>query len=450
MAVLGTAAVSLLLAGLVSLLLVRWADRHATQTELEQEATVLAVLMETTPFEERRRSQRLLRAVEELRRNDVSVLRVRNQSISGEFPDNVLPEDLLPLVAGDKKSVSGIRGSTAWAAAIGERPGRHFTAIVLTDDADQFLGTVLLWLGVSSAISLGLGALVAVALSRRISEPIQRARDATRQIAEGDLKTRLPVAKRRGDEISDLSTSINNMAESLERSQNLERQFLMSVSHDLRTPLTSIRGYSEAIADGTAADQEQAARVIIAESARLERLVSDLLDLARLDAREFAIEHQLVDVDAVVRQACAGFAQEAAEREIALEVGMLERSRQESVSAWCDPVRLSQIVANLVQNALKFAYSRVEVNYRRESQDDEETAVISVADDGPGISEMDLPHVFERIYVAKHTPLPQEVGSGLGLAIVAELAEAMGGTASVAARHPEGTRFTVVLPSRAP
>ncbi len=447
-AVLGTVVVSLLLAGIVTLALVRWADRQATQRSLEQEASVLAGLMETVPFDEVRPHPRLVIAAQRLNRKDVGVVVIKDMSVFGKFPEQVQAKDLNLLVVGAKETVSGVRGSTAWAAAVGTRPGPLSTAVVLTDDADQFLGTVLRWLGVSAAVSLVLGAVVATVLSRRITEPMRQARDATRLIAGGDLSVRVPVDQHHSDEVSDLSSSINDMAESLERSQSLERQFLMSISHDLRTPLTSIRGYGEAIADGTAEDWEQAADVIVSESVRLERLVSDLLDLARLDARAFTLDRRLVDVEAVIREVCAGFAPRAAERDVELLVGGLAEAvglTPEPVTAWCDLGRLAQVISNLVQNGLKFADSEVRVECRTDHADGTAWAVVTVSDDGPGISEVDRPHLFERLYVARHTPRPEESGSGLGLAIVAELTEAMGGTVSVDPRSPTGTRFTVKL-----
>lgn len=442
-ALLGIVSVSLLLAGMVTLALVRRADRQATQEALAREAAALAGLVETAPFDGRSISPRLIRAAETLRRSDVTVLLLSDRGYLGRFPDEVAPTDLLPLAEGTTTAVSGVNGSTAWAAAVGDRPGRLSTAVVVTDDADQFLGTVLLWLAVSAAVSLALGAVAAMVLSRRMARPITQARDAARLIAAGDLSARMPERQRGQDEISDLSASINDMAASLERSRSVERQFLMSISHDLRTPLTSIRGYSEAISDGTADDEQRAAEVIVAEAVRLERLVGDLLDLARLDAREFSLDHRQVDVSVVVNKVCAGFAQSAAELEVELRTINDDESQIEPAMAWCDPGRLAQVVANLVQNALKFAESAVEVEYRS----DQRWTTVAVADDGPGISEEDRPHVFERLYVARHALQPKEAGSGLGLAIVSELTEAMGGTVSVAGRHPAGTQFTVKLPA---
>ena len=334
-AVVGTVAVAPLLASVVTLVLVRRADHQATRQVLEQEADVLASLMATVHFDEDGDSSHLnshlIQAAENLDRKDVVVLVLDNGAFTGRLPEHVLPQDLLPLASGTQESISGIRGSTAWAAAA-EQTGSLTIAVVLTDTANQLLDAVLLWLGVSAAISLALGAGVAVMLSRRLTGPLSQARDATQQIAGGDLSARVPVDESRQDEIKDLSTSINEMAASLERSQNLERRFLMSISHDLRTPLTSIRGYGEAISDGTADNQEQAAETIVSEAIRLERLVGDLLDLARLDAKEFPLEYRLTDVGIVGQEVCAGFAQSAADREIDLQV-----IYEEPVAARCDP-----------------------------------------------------------------------------------------------------------------
>ena len=453
-AVVGTVAVSLLLASIVTLALVRRADRHAIQQVLEQEADVLASLLETVYSEDEDEhdsprvsshlSSHLNRAAENLDRQDVAVLLLEDGEFVGNLPENVPAEDLQPLASGAAGSISGIQGSTAWAAAT-QRSGLVTITVVLSDTADQFLLAVLRWLGVSATVSLALGVVVAVMLSRRLAGPLRQARDATQLIAGGDLSARVPVEEHRRDEISELSTSINEMAASLERSQSLERRFLMSISHDLRTPLTSIRGYGEAIADDAVEEPEQAAEVIVSEAIRLERLVGDLLDLARLDAREFKLEYRLTDMGLVVQEVCAGFAQGAADRDVELRV-----INEESVTAWCDPVRVAQVVANLVQNALRFANSLVRVESRLEQQGEEAWAVVTVDDDGPGISEEDWPHVFERLYVARHTPRIKEAGSGLGLTIVAELTEVMGGKVSVTARRPTGTRFTVQLPVREP
>jgi two-component system sensor histidine kinase BaeS len=242
------------------------------------------------------------------------------------------------------------------------------------------------------------------------------------------------------DEVADLSRSINAMAGALERSRGLDQQFLLAVSHDLRTPLTSIRGYAEALADGTTGDAAQAGNVILSESRRLERLVRDLLELARLDARLFSLEPDDVELHELVAACVDGFGPEAATAgvDVVLEVA--------PAVVRADPDRLAQVVANLLDNALKWARSSVRVELATAGG----WATVSVADDGAGIAEADRPHVFERLYVARRDPERRESGAGLGLAIVRELVVAMGGEVGADAGPDGGARLWFRLPSHIP
>ena len=166
--------------------------------------------------------------------------------------------------------------------------------------------------------------------------------------------------------------------------------------------------------------------MIRSEADRLERLVTDLLDLAKLDARQFRLEPRSIDLAELVPDVAAGFERDAATHGLQILVDGPDRGPV--VTA--DPDRLAQVLANLVQNALKFAYGQVVVRYDAGGG----RAEIEVADDGPGIASEDLPHVFERLYVAAQTPQRKESGSGLGLAIVKELVEAQGGTVAALPR----------------
>ena len=263
---------------------------------------------------------------------------------------------------------------------------------------------------------------------------------------------------RRGDypEFASLAGSINGMAQSLQDGRARERHLLLSVSHDLRTPLTSIRGFAEAIQDGAIEDNAQAADVIIAESRRLERLVGDLLDLTKLEARQVSIAIRPTDVAEVVTTTAEGFLPAAAKSGLAIVLrvpghdGMPVSAPPRPVAA--DPDRLAQLLANLLENSMTFARATVTVAVAEDPASGE--SVITVDDDGPGIAPDDLQRVFERFYRADRGP-NRQMGSGLGLAIVAELAMAMGGT--VRAESPVnadgGSRFVVTLrqwPAAAP
>jgi two-component system sensor histidine kinase BaeS len=313
--------------------------------------------------------------------------------------------------------------------------------VVLSEQVDDrpFGGNGLAVL-VAAAVSLGIAALVATYLSRRLTRPLAAMESTARSIAGGDLTGRVDESEVGDDELGRLALAINAMAGDLDVARGHERAFLLSVSHDLRTPLTSIRGYAEAIADGTVEGRDariRAAEVISSESRRLERLVADLLDLARLDAHQFSLHPAPIDARAVVDDAVDAF------RPAASDIGVdLVVAPGAPVIATADAQRLAQVVANLVENALKFATTRVLVGVSAA----EGRVVLHVDDDGPGIAPDDLPRVFERLYTSRTVP-GRTLGTGIGLAIVHELALAMGGDARVEPVDAVGTRFVVTFPA---
>ncbi|HZU74802.1 MAG TPA: HAMP domain-containing sensor histidine kinase [Acidimicrobiales bacterium] len=313
-------------------------------------------------------------------------------------------------------------------------------AVVVTDRVSGAPGATYYFL-FSGLAALAVAAAVASAMGRRIARPLAAVEATARRIADGDLSSRVSVGPGEYRELASLAGSINSMTESLERSRGMERQFLLSVSHDLRTPLTSIRGWAEAIADGAAGDDRRAAGVIGSEARRLERLVQDLLDLAKLEARSFSLVRQPVDVGEVVMDRAEGLRPAIEEAGLRLEVSVPEAP----LAVRADPDRLAQVVANLVENAFKFARTTVTVS----AAGHDDRVAVTVADDGPGIASEDAPHVFERFYTASRSPARQ-AGSGLGLAIVKELVEAMSGQVAVGpADASGGTRVSVILPAEA-
>jgi len=351
---------------------------------------------------------------------------------------DLTPSQIERLRAGE--TISGSRGNQSWAAAPATQTGQYLPVLALTRPVDPVFGRSVRWFLVASAATILLAALIAFWLGRRLTRPLAEATVATARIAQGDLSVRLPEHpdRSRHDELDELGHSINVMAEAFERSRGLERQFLLSVSHDLRTPLTSIRGYAEAIADGAAPDDRAAAAVILAESRRLERLVRDLLELAKLDSRRFSLNVVAVDLAEVAGDSVAGFRREAEEDGLAID---LLASPGVAAPAYADPDRLAQVIANLVENAIKYAATTIQVRVVA----DPIAPRVEVSDDGPGIAPEDLPHVFERLYRASHTPRRKETGSGLGLAIAHELTEAMGGTIAARSDPGGGTRMVVTL-----
>jgi two-component system, OmpR family, sensor kinase len=280
------------------------------------------------------------------------------------------------------------------------------------------------------------GALLALALSyllaRRLARPIAELGTATRRLASGEDGVLVQV--RGEDELAGLGRSFNHMSVELERARASQRQFLESVSHELKTPLTSIRGYAEAVDEG-AVPAPEGARVIAAEADRLERLVADLLDLARLRRAGFSVARAPLDLAVLAAAATARHLPRA--REISVR---LSSSAGAGARALGDEDRVLQITSNLIENALRLTPAGGSVVVRAER------GQITVRDTGPGLSGEDIPHAFERFYLYSRYRSERAVGSGLGLAIVKELVDAMGGSVSASSRPGAGAEFTVRLP----
>ena len=356
--------------------------------------------------------------------------------------------------------VIGHRGNLAWAAllfstrkavAVG---GPHCPScqlvnlvVVLTRKAPVGVGSAGTWFAIAAAATVVVSLLVANRLGHRIARPLQQTEAVTGRIAAGDLSARVPMPRREGQELVSLANSVNEMAAGLARAQGAQRQFLMSVSHDLRTPLTSIRGYAEALADGATDDVPRAAGTILSEARRLERLVGDLLELAKLEAGSFSLRCAGVDLSEIALATVEAF--EPAAAALGLQIDLQVDATGE-VLCYADPDRLGQVVANVVENALKYARAKVTVTAGYDGHGPEAGAggvpTLAVEDDGPGIPAVDLDRVFLRLYQSA-SAASRKLGSGLGLAIVRELVTAMGG--QVRAESPVGpaggTRMVVTL-----
>ena len=277
-----------------------------------------------------------------------------------------------------------------------------------------------------------LAALAGVVLARSALRPVARASSAAQSLAEGLLETRLPVEGR--DEFGAWAQSFNEMAAALEAkigelqaAQARERRFTADVAHELRTPLTALMGEASLLAghlDQMPPESRRPAELLIADVARLRKLVEDLMEISRFDAGAESVHAEEVDLAALVRATVRAR-------------GWDDRVRLEGdgLRVTSDPRRLERIVANLVDNALEHGGSSVSVRIGENE--------IEVADDGPGIPQEHLPHVFERFYKADASRSGS--GTGLGLAIARENAILLGGELEVASEPGQGTRFTLRL-----
>lgn len=285
------------------------------------------------------------------------------------------------------------------------------------------------------------GLLIAIVLaaliSRTIAQPLQRLAKGAADVARGDYAVNVPV--KGPAELRALAESFNRMTAEVMAANTAQRDFLGNVSHDLKTPLTSIQGYAQAIIDGATDDTEGAARTIYEEASRLNRMVVELTDLERLQAGKLSMQLEPIDVGVL----CEGVVQSLA---------VVAEQKSLSMSAEVAPVpavngdgdRLAQVLMNLISNALKFtpAGGRVRVLVERAAGG----VSVSIHDSGIGIAEDELPRVFERFYQVDKSRGPQR-GTGLGLAITKEIVEAHGGRISVeSAGRDKGAVFRVWLP----
>ncbi len=290
------------------------------------------------------------------------------------------------------------------------------------------------WFALAAAGALGclLAAAVAAALARGIARPVVRVARASSRLAAGESPQPLPVSG--SLELRALAESFNTMADQLRRAREAERSFLLSVSHELKTPLTAIRGYAEALEEGVLTP-DRAVKVIRTEAERLERLIADLLHLARLDRQRFDIRPTTVDLAEIARESASRHAARA--RELGVQ---LELQRESAAPASADPDRLLQAVSNLVENALRCTPPGGTVTLATAA------GRLAVTDTGPGIAAEEIPHAFERFFLYRRYNGHRQVGTGLGLAIVRELAQAMGGDVEVESPPGAGTAFTIRLP----
>lgn len=295
--------------------------------------------------------------------------------------------------------------------------------------------------------ALGVGLLVAAlagfALGRLLARPLRHAAAVASGMRGGRRDLRVPVEG--PAEVADVATSVNELADALHNSEARQREFLLSVSHELRTPLTAVNGFAEALADGvvTGDDAVRAGQTIQRESQRLERLVSDLLDLARLGADEFRLDLTELDVTGLVRD-CAEVWRLRCERE---NVPLRAELPPFPVLVVADPRRLRQVLDGLSENALRVTPAGAPIVLSLRVTPDR-SAVIQVRDGGPGLAAEDYAVAFDRgVLNAKYRD-SRPVGSGIGLALVHGLVTRMGGSMTAGPAPEGGAAFSVVLPLR--
>jgi signal transduction histidine kinase len=294
----------------------------------------------------------------------------------------------------------------------------------------------------AGVVALVLSVLLALLVSRSIAAPLRRVAGTAEAIARGETNTRAPVSG--PTEVQSLARSFNTMAAQVESAQRSQRDFVANVSHELKTPLTSIQGFSQALLDGTASTTEttaHAARVIHEETGRMRRMVDNLLTLARFDAGQMVMARDPVEIGPLLRGCIEKLTPQAQAAGVALELDAPDR-----LFVTGDADRLAQVFANLLDNGVAHTPDGGRVTVAA-CQTDDDTVEITVTDVGAGIPSESLPRIFERFYqvdkARKHSR-----GAGLGLAITREIVVAHGGAISAESVVGLGSRFTVRLPAQ--
>ena len=335
-------------------------------------------------------------------------------------------------------------------------PGSHETLLAAGRPlkvGPQIFGTIVVakpktvlnqrWLALIERLLIAFAAGVGVAagfawyLSRRITGPVLALSRAADEIAAGQYDIDVPRVPG-GGEIGQLAARFREMASRLSQAEQLERNFLMSVSHELRTPLTAIRGHVEALREGVVTGEEMrtaSLTVIAAETERLERLVGDVLDLAKLGAHRFTVLREEVEMERLVERAYAAFSEEARRR------GIDYRQKVDAKPVIIsDGDRVLQIITNLLSNAFRWTPDGGEIELGLSATDG--SVYVAVDDSGPGIPPVERERIFRPFWSRDGG------GTGLGLAIARELAAALGGRIRLETSSETGSRFELVLPTR--
>ena len=313
----------------------------------------------------------------------------------------------------------------------------YFGPFFLNENDFDFLRSLNVILLSVGAVSLLISFLVGTMLARRISSPILKTVEVAKQISDGNYGVRIQE-KSDTKELELLVGSINHLATSLETLEKLRKQLTEDVAHELRTPITILQSYLEAMADGLWEPDQERLQSCYDEVERIGRLVGDLESLAKLEGEILKLERQPVELYPLVEQVTTSFALELQSKNLQVEI------QGAHPTLMADRSRLKQVVINLLSNAIKYSLEDCSITF--ELFETRDSAGFSIRDNGIGIAEEELPYIFERFYRADKSRNRLTGGTGIGLTIVKSIIEAHGGRVFVRSKPGEGSVFNVTLP----
>lgn len=319
----------------------------------------------------------------------------------------------------------------------------HYATIIAAapvSKVSNLLSTITKLFLASALLPLLLMFLFIYAMTYRLTKPLKLMSQASRAMAKGDFSKRIPVMS--DDEIGELSVSFNMMTNSLSQLEGMRKSFVANVSHELKTPMTTISGFIDGILDGTIEPEKQSyyLGIVSNEVKRLSRLVESMLSMAKLESGEFKINPELFDFGELLCNIVISQEQRIENKNI--EIIGLDMLPNLSVNA--DRDLIHQVIYNLVDNAVKFTPDKGQIKFLLSKES--KNLVFTIQNSGEGIPKKDLPYIFERFYKVDKSRSAAKNSTGLGLYIVKTIITAHSGTISVASKENEYTAFKITLP----
>ncbi len=308
--------------------------------------------------------------------------------------------------------------------------------VTLTREEQNFIRFTNLALLIATAVSVLVALILGIVLTRRLTRPVKDLTTATQAMADGELGQQVPV--RSQDELGKLASTFNQMSADLARASETRKQMSADIAHDLRSPLTVLAGYLESMEEGVLQPTSERLAAMREEVAHLQHLVTDLRTLSLADAGELSLNCQPLDVAQLLQKTAVSFQQQAQQQQIQLQLNVPQN--MPPINA--DPARMTQLLSNLVINALRHTAENGRIQLKATVQQDN-SVQISVQDNGEGIAPQDLAHIFDRFYRADKARHSEQ--SGMGLAIVKSIVEAHGGKIWATSQLGQGTTFFIEL-----